>query len=46
MPEEAAFNWQHDAHLNEKGEVTLFDNHEVNPQRERMFWSGTRAGAR
>ncbi len=39
MPEEARFNWQHDAHLHENGELTLFDNHEVNPPEGEEAWS-------
>jgi hypothetical protein len=39
MPEDAEFHWQHDAHLHENGELTLFDNHEVNPQEGEEVWS-------
>jgi hypothetical protein len=39
MTDEAKFNWQHDAHLHENGQLTLFDNHEVNPQEGEVVWS-------
>ncbi len=39
VAEDARFNWQHDAHLRENGELTLFDNHEVNPPEGEETWS-------
>jgi hypothetical protein len=39
LTDEARFNWQHDARLNEQGQLTLFDNHEVNPQEGEVVWS-------
>jgi hypothetical protein len=39
MGEGAGFNWQHDAHLHENGELSLFDNHEVNPPEGEEVWS-------
>ncbi len=39
MSEDAKFNWQHDAHLHANGELTLFDNHEVNPPEGKESWS-------
>lgn len=39
MSEDARFNWQHDAHLHENGELSLFDNHEVNPPEGEETWS-------